>query len=214
MAGELISVRIEGLEQLRKMLEFTDPKLLAKAQKGGIAYAAKAVPTAAAKSIAARYNLKSARIKQDVRGPFITADGATLLFSRRAPTITQFGFKPGSRGGTQPGLGRGMGWGKPNPAGRPGSAALLKGQRQNYPTVFMAPGRNGIQLPFRQGKGRTASGRRRLVVEYGPSVGSIFDGQSAHGRLIRFEIESRINEQFIAGFPRVLDSAARGYGGR
>ena len=48
----------------------------------------------------------------------------------------------------------------------------------------------------------------------GPSVGSIVAGHSRLGPTLRAETETLIRERFIAGFQRVLDSAARGYGGK
>lgn len=42
MAGITVDLQLSGLETLKPLLAFTDPKLLAKAVKGGIKYAAKA----------------------------------------------------------------------------------------------------------------------------------------------------------------------------
>lgn len=199
----LISLKIEGLSSLQKMQEFLSPDTFEKAKAAGIRYAAKATPPAVAKSVSSRYNLKSSRIKQDTSGPFVRNDEATLLFSRKPPTLLQYGFLPGKRGGPQPGLGQGRGWGKPSPAGRAASAKVLRaGTRITYPNTFLAKG-----LPFT----RTSRG---LSVEHGPSVGSLFLGRSQFGEAIRYEVQERINEQFIKGMQRALDSAARGYGPR
>lgn len=210
----MVSFTVDGLDQLEAMRRFLQPATFDKALRGGVAYAAKAAKPAAAQAIGREYNLLARRIKADISGPYIRGNEATVLFSRRPPTLLQYGFRPGRRGGPQPGLGRGLGWGRPSPAGRPASASILRGQRQTYPTAFLAAGRNGLELPFRPVGGYTANGRRRLAVVYGPSIGSLFAGQSEHGPIIRAEVERRINEQFIKGFQRVLDSAARGYGGR
>jgi hypothetical protein len=199
----LISLTLEGLSGLQKMQAFLSPETFEKAKAAGVRYAAKATPPAVAKSVTSRYGIKSARIKQDTKGPFIRRDEATLVFSRKPPTLLQYGFKPGRRGGTQAGLGQGLGWAAPKPSGKPATARLLKaGTRITYPNTFLAKG-----LPFT----RTARG---LSVEHGPSTGSLFLGRSEFGDAIRSEVQLRINEQFIKGMQRALDSAARGYGGR
>jgi hypothetical protein len=200
MAGITIDLQLSGLEPLQNI---TDPKLLAKALKGGISYAAKAGKTQAAKSVASRYTIKSARIKQDIKGPFIYGDTATLLFSRRGPTLNQFSLTPGRRGGPQPGLGRGMGWGKPSPKGKPITAKILKeGQRQTYRGLFMVNG-----LPMRYIRAKT-----KFEVAYGPSIAGDIFGTGRYATVIKAEIAARMNEQFVTGMQRVLDSAARGYG--
>jgi hypothetical protein len=210
-SGPSVSFTVQGLEGIDRMIEFLSPGTFERAIRAGLAQAGKATPPAAAKAIGREYNLLARRIKADISGPFIRGDQATLLFSRRPPTLGSYGFKPGRRGGPQPGLGRGLGWGQPSPAGRPATASILRGQRQQYPSTFLAPSRSGQLLPFRPVGGYSRNGRRRLAVTYGPSIGSLFAGKSEHGPLIRAEVESRISEQFIKGFQRVLDSAARGY---
>jgi len=77
----------------------------------------------------------------------------------------------------------------------------------------MGMSQGGVMLPFRAGKGYTRTGKRRLVVGYGPSIARIFDS-GRYGHLIRAEVEAEISRRFVAGFQRVLDSAARGYGGK
>ena len=208
MAG--VTLEIKGLD---RMIEFSDPKMLAKAKRGGLAAAAKSATKTAAQAIGQRYNLQARRIKQDISGPYIRGDEATLIFASRAPTISQFGFKPGTRASGAPGLGRGRGWGKPTKPGKPGSAAIFRGQRVKYPTTFLALGAGGQPLPLRAGKGYTRTGKRRLVVGYGPSIARVFDS-GRYGHLIRAEVEAEIGRRFVAGFQRVLDSAARGYGGK
>jgi hypothetical protein len=200
MAGITIDLQLSGLEPLQNI---TDPKLLAKALKGGISYAAKAGKTQAAKSVASRYTIKSARIKQDIKGPFIYGDTATLLFSRRGPTLNQFSLTPGRRGGPQPGLGRGMGWGKPSPKGKPITAKILKeGQRQTYRGLFMV---NGLPMRYIRAK-------NKFEVAYGPSIAGDIFGTGRYATVIKAEMAARMNEQFVTGMQRVLDSAARGYG--
>ena len=200
MAGITVDLQLSGFEKLSAI---TDPKLLAKAVKGGIRYAAKAGATQAAKSVASRYTIKSARIKQDIKGPFIYGDTATLVFSRRPPTLNQFSLTVGRRGGSQPGLGHGMGWGKPSPKGKPITARIFKdGKRQTYRGLFMV---NGLPMRYIRAK-------NKFEVEYGPSIGSDIFGTGRYATVIKAEMETRMNEQFITGMQRVLDSAARGYG--
>lgn len=200
MAGITVDLQLSGFE---KLANITDPKLLDKAVKGGIKYAAKAGATQAAKSVASRYIIKSARIKQDIKGPFIYGDTATLVFSRRPPTLNQFSFIQGRRGGPQPGMGRGMGWGRPAPRGKPISARIFKdGPRQTYRGVFMV---NGLPM-------RYIRATNKFEVAYGPSIGSDIFGTGRYATTIRDEITARMNEQFATGIERVLDSASRGYG--
>jgi hypothetical protein len=196
-----VDVTISGIQELSRLQAFLNPALHDKALKGGLSYAAKAAKTSAAKNIRARYNIAAARIKKDITGPSFSGDRATLRFSRRPPTLAQFGFKPGTRG-HQPGLGQGLGWGPATPPGKPATALIFRGgKRQQYSGTFLLP--NGVPV-HRKGN--------RLIADYGPSVGSIFAGKSQFGDAIRAETQARINEQFIKGFQRVLDSAARGYG--
>ena len=206
MAG--LTMTLEGLSTLQKMQEFLSPKTFEKAQKGGISYAAKSVAPAVSKGIGAAYNIKAARIKQDISSVRIEQGGqsATIRFSRRPPTLSQYSVKPGTRG-KQPALGRGLGWGAANPAGKPLTAIQLRASGRKLITgAFQAAGNNGNQLVFRRGS------NGKLISLYGPSIGSIFLGQSKIGTQLRSDVQARIQEQYITGFQRVLDSAARGYG--
>ena len=202
-----VSFQVTGLDQLQRMQAFLAPETFLKAQRGGISYALKAVSPAVAKGIGAAYNLKAARIKQDILSAKIDPGGlsATVRFSRRPPTLAQFSPKPGKRG-HQPGLGRGMGWGRAKPQGKPLTALVVKAQgRRAYPGAFLATGASGNQLVLRRGP------VGQLLAMHGPSIGSIFLGRSSIGPQLRMDVEARINEQFIKGFQRVLDSAARGF---
>jgi hypothetical protein len=210
MAGITLELGISGLDQLRKMQAFLDPELMLKAQRGAVSYAAKAVPPVVAKGIGASYFIKAARIKQDISSVRIEPGGttATIKFSRRPPSLLQYGAKPGTRG-HQPGLGRGLGWGKANPAGKAVTATVLRSAgRKKQAGAFIAMGRSGNQVVFR----RDSTGKLHGV--YGPSIGSIFLGKSQIAEQLQSAVRLRINEQFIVGFQRVLDSAARGYGGK
>lgn len=197
----LIKLSIEGLSTLQRLQAVLSPAAFEKAKIAGVRYAAKATIPAVAKAVSSRYNIKSARVKQDTKGPFFRADEASLVFSRKPPTLLQYGFKPGRRGGLQKGLGQGRGWSAPLSSGKPASAQILRaGTRVSYPNTFLAKG-----LPFT----RTS---RKLRVEHGPSTGSLFLGQSQFGDAIRDEVLTRMNEQLMKGIERALDSAARGYG--
>jgi len=201
-----VRFEITGLDQLAKMAEAISPRTLARAQRAGVTAAAKAVPGTVAKGISERYGIPSRRVRQDVRAVRIAPDGmsATVGFSRRPPTLTQYGAR---RASGQPGLGRGLGWGKPTKPGRPLSALVVRADgRQPVAGAFLATGRSGNRLVLRRGRGG------KLEALYGPSVGSIFAGASTGGPALRAETETAIRARFIAAFQRTLDSAARGYG--
>ena len=205
----MIRLEITGLDQLAKIRQTLGPELLKRATRAGVAHAAKGVAPKVGKSIGESYGIPSRRVRQDVRGVRIAPDGmsATVGFSRRPPTLTQYGAKPGTRSTGQPGLGRGLGWGKPTKPGKPLSALVLRADgRQPVAGAFLATGRSGNRLVLRRGRGG------KLEALYGPSVGSIFAGGSKIGPVLRAETELLISQRFIAAFQRTLDSAARGYG--
>lgn len=201
-----LTISLTGLDQLQRMQALLQPELFLKAQQGGIAYAAKAVPPLVAKTITATYNISSARIKQDISGVRFSSDNlsATIAFSRRPPTLVQFRPNPGKRG-PQPGLGRGLGWGPANPPGKPLTAAIIRGQRQTFPGAFITTGASGNQVVLR----RTPTG---LKAVYGPSIGSIALGDSAIHAALEAALQQRMAEQYQKGFERVLAAATRGYG--
>ena len=201
-----VSFSVSGVDQLSRLQAFLDPKLYDKARRGGISYASKAVPTAVSKGVTAAYNLTASRVKKDISRTQFVDGGQTALirFSRRPPTLTQFKPKAGTRN-PQPGLGRGMGWGKPAQPGKPISAVISRSRgRETFNGAFFAQGLNANSLVLRKGS------NGRFYGVYGPSVGSMFIGASAIGPQLRSSVEQRIQEQFIKGFQRVLDSAKRG----
>jgi hypothetical protein len=205
-----LTLELSGLDQLQKMQAFLAPETFAKAERGAVSYAAKSVPPVVAKGIGASYYIKAGRIKQDISGVRIDPGGtsATIKFSRRPPTLIQFGAKPGKRG-SQPGLGRGLGWGPAKPAGKPLTATILRSDgRKARPGAFIATGQSGNQVVLQ----RRTSGA--LVGVYGPSIGSIFLGKSRIADQLRMAVQARINEQFVTGFQRALDKASKGYGGK
>jgi hypothetical protein len=201
-----ISLSLAGIGQLQRLKAFLDPKLYDKALRGGINYGSKAAPPAVAKGITASYSLSAARVKKDISRTQFVDGGQTALikFSRRPPTLTQFKPKAGTRY-PQPGLGQGLGWGKPVKAGKPITAVINRSKgRQAFDGAFFAQGLNSNSLVLRKGS------NGRFYGVYGPSVGSMFLGNSAIGPQLRSTVEQRIQEQFIKGFQRVLDSASRG----
>jgi hypothetical protein len=201
-----ISLSLAGIDQLQRLKAFLDPKLYDKALRGGITYGSKAAPPAVAKGITASYSLSAARVKKDISRTQFVDGGQTALikFSRRPPTLTQFKPKAGTRY-PQPGLGQGLGWGKPVKAGKPITAVINRSKgRQAFDGAFFAQGLNSNSLVLRKGS------NGRFYGVYGPSVGSMFLGNSAIGPQLRDDVQKRIQEQFIKGFQRVLDSAKRG----
>lgn len=206
------SISITGLEDLRQLVRLANPELYLRAVKGGISYASRSVPPAVSRGIRAEYGLTAARIKQDISSIRIDDGGttATIRFSRYAPTLTQYDARPGTRATGQRGLGRGLGWSRPTTPGRPVTALVMRSRgRQPVPNAFLVTGRAANRLVLRRSTARPG----KFNAIYGPSIGSIFLGQSAIASELQADVQSRINEQFIKGFERVLSSAARGYGG-
>lgn len=205
-----IRAGVQGLESVRAMQRLLDPARFEKAVKGGVAYASKAVPPAAAKGISAHYGISSARIKRDIEKARVSPTGteATIAFSRRPPTLAQYGARMGARG-RQPGLGQGLGWGYPSPTGKPLTALVLRSQgRQQFRGAFLATGSAGNRLVLRR---RGGADRAPLVAVYGPSVGSIFLGQGQLSDQLQFNVMARVQEQFEKGFERVWGAVGRGF---
>jgi hypothetical protein len=192
MSSIRVDFQLAGTRSLDPMLELTNPKLFAKALKGGVNYAAKAAATQAGKSVSSRYNIKSARIKADIRKPFIRGDQATIFFSRRPPSAIQYGGKDN---------GNGL------------SISVFKGQRVNVARGFiMKPGPKAGPKAGKPWQRISADPRSKIRFVYGPSIGSVALRSGRHAATIKAELQARMNEQFIKGVQRVLDSAARGYG--
>lgn len=202
----MITINLTGIENVRQFADGLKPDRLEKMQRAGIAYASKTVAVTVAKGIRQDYNIKAARIKDDISPPRFSDGGlaATIRFSRRPPTLAQFNPKPGTRG-RQPGLGRGRGWGPPNPAGKPVSVIIRKSQgRQQVRGAFIAAGASGNRLVFK------TDSNGKLQALYGPSVGSIYAGKSALGERLRQDVQNRIERQYEVGFNRALEFAMRG----
>ena len=204
--GVSIQVDTKGLAG---MLELTNPNLFAKAQAMGLKAAGRTARTQIPRGIAQRYTIPSTRAKADVSPPRMAADSVVLSLSRKPPTALQYRFKPGRRGGPQPGAGRGQGWGKPQPPGRPATMQVFKGRPASpLPSAFLAP--NGLPM-LRLSNNR---GRGSLSVLHGPSIGQIYTGRSAFARELRTETETAVLASFAKAFEKTVSDAARGYGRR
>lgn len=202
--GVAINVDVSGVRQMQAIL---DPKLFAKAQAMGLKAAGRTARTQIPKGIAQRYTIPSTRAKADVSQPWMANDSVTLRLSRQPPTALQYKFKPGRRGGPQPGAGRGQGWGKPQPPGRPASMQVFRNRPASIlPTAFLAP--NGLPMI----RVRKDHGRGSLSVLHGPSVGQIYTGKSLFARELRSETETAVLASFSKAFEKTFSDAARGYG--
>ena len=195
MADVLVSLDITtaGLDNMRAIL---DPVRFRKDVAAGLRYAGKGAKTTAAKEIGGRYALTAARIKQDIKDPKVDDDTLELRFSRVAPTLRAYSGKPtGTRAGRPVGL----------------SFKIFKGKAQKNTSVFWlnVGGQGSPGLPFR----RPPLGDKSYGygVAYGPSIGSIFGGQSAFGEDIRGKTTQRAQEQFIKGVERELARRNRGF---
>ena len=198
-------VEVEGFNRL---VQFTNPKLWDKAQANGLRAAGRTARTQIPKGIGERYTIPSRRIKEDISQPYLRGDNLELRLSRKPPTANQYRFKPGRRGGPQPGLGTGRGWGKPSPAGRPATMQVFKGRPASpLPGAFLAP--NGLPML----RVRRSRGRGSLDVLHGPSVGQIFTGRSAFAQELQSDAEQAIGISYIKSFEKTLSDAARGFGG-
>ncbi len=188
MAGFNLTIDLDGAEKLSALTAFLAPATFDRALKGGTQYAARATPPAVSKAVGARYNWKAGDIKGDIKGPTFSEGGktATLRLSRRARTAAVFG-------------------GRQTPRGY--SFAIFRGQRETFRRGFEATGKQGITLPFY----RVGKARYPIEVIHGPSLGSVFLGDSRFGTVMKKEVEDRMAQQFIKGIERELGRAARGF---
>lgn len=193
---EGVSVDVQGLKEIQRLL---NPVTFQKAVAAGISYAARSTPAAVAQQVSDKYSIASRRVRQDTRGPFLRGSGgdryAQLFFSRRPPTAMQYGARQGREGLTM---------------------QVMRGAaRTTLRRGFIRRGLPWQSVPgtvYRRDVGVRATPRPGLAVIYGPSIGSIFTGASAHGDEIRQVVGSRINEQFMKGVERSLSAAVRGFG--
>jgi hypothetical protein len=206
MAGVTLTVEgLKGLDDLRRLL---NPQLADKAQAMALKQSMKAAKRQAAKDIAGKFTIKSRTLTQDgeIKDPVFAANGATIKASATPRTLNQFVFNPGRRGGPQPGLGRGKGWGKPSKPGRSASFKVLKGRGLTQaPTAFKAKGIPFIRINNTRGKGS-------LRVMHGPSVARIFTGKGKFSAELKKNATDAIATTFEKVVNKVYDDAARGYG--
>ena len=194
--NDFISFDLSGAQDILKMKVFTDPNLYNKALRGGMTYAAKAVPPAVAKQIGSRYNLTAARIKAGIGSPRFRDQGqsATVPFSSKPLTVQSYGGRQ---------------------AAHAYSFAIFRGQRMTWQRAFLQTrGKLAGRPLFRVKAGpetKEAGGRSKVDIIHGPSIGSIFGGASKYGPEIKAAVEKRISEQFATGLERVLAAAKRGH---
>lgn len=201
-----VQLQAEGLKSLRPLLAMTDRRLYDKAQALGVKAAAKSAEVAIAKGITSKYTIPSGRIKKDISKPYFSGGGATILASRTPPTLNQYRFKPGRRGGSQPGLGRGMGWGKPSRPGRPATAQIVRSKpAMSVRGAFLAKGVPMIRVSRSRGSGS-------LRVLKGPSVARIFAGRGVFSKELQRDAAVAIDRSFGNTVEKVIRDAARGYG--
>jgi hypothetical protein len=201
-----VVVAVDGLKQLKPLLALTNPRLYDKAKSMAVKAATKTGTAAIAKGIAQRYTITSGRIKKDISKPYFSGGNATVLASRLPPTFNQYRFKPGTRGGKQPGLGRGMGWGKPSRPGRPATAQVFKGTpARPIKGAFMAKGLPMIRI-------KKERGPKSLKVLVGPSIARIFAGRGVFARALQQDTGKAIDGAFTKTVDKVMRDAARGYG--
>ena len=176
-----VRVKVEGIEKLNAFLAFTDPKLFDKAVRSGLKYAGRAAQTAIAKEVGSNFSLKAARIKQDIKGPFLNTSEGTIEFrmSRKPPTALAYGARQ-----TKAGL----------------SVAYKRGTRQTVPRAFIAKERPFIR----------SENSNKLNVLHGPSIGSIVTGPGAQfSKQIVQNTTERSFEQWSKGVERALAADAR-----
>jgi len=203
-----VSLQLTGLEGLKQMHALTSPAMVEKAVALGVKAAGSTAKTQIAKGITERYNIPSARIKQDIEGPSYRGNTATIYASPKSPTLNRYGFTPGVRGGTQPGLGRGRGWGKPTKPGKRATAKVLRGKPAKPITNAFFNESRGLPMQ-RIAKHR---GKDSLKVLKGPSMARIFAGRGLFARDLQRQATEAIDAAFAKAFEKVFTDAARGYG--
>jgi hypothetical protein len=188
-----ISIDQSGLSAMRQLL---DPKQFHKDVLAGLRYASPTVKKVAAREIGTRYAMSAARIKEDIRKPTYTNDSIEIKFSRNPPTVRAYGGRPIKSRTTKKGIGIPIGV----------KFKIFKGKQQRNDSVFwLQLGSNPFPgLPFIRENGR-------LKAYTGPSIGSIFAGDSAFGEAIRKATTEATQVQFIKGVERSMSRRARGY---
>ena len=193
MAAFQLRIDLDGAEKLSDLQALLSPATFERALKGGVTYAAKATPPAISKAVGSRYNWKAGDIKKDVRTPrfFDGGRSASIGLSKRPRTAAVFGGRLTPKGYT---------------------FSVIRGERQTFKHAFVAPGKQGIPLPFYRTKpGTPGGGRYPIDVIHGVSLGSVFLGNSRFGEVMKDEVEDRMRRQFIVGIDRELSRKSRGF---
>lgn len=196
MAAFQLQIDLDGAEKLTPLQALLSPATFDRALRGGVQYAAKAAPPAISKAVGGRYNWRAGDIKNDIRAPrfFDGGRSVTIGLSKRPRTAAVFGGRVTAKGY---------------------AFSIVRGERQLFRRGFEAPGKQGQMLPFyrvRPGsEARSAGGRSPIDVIHGPSLGSVFLGDSRFGQAMQREVEDRMRVQFMVGIDRELSRVARGF---
>jgi hypothetical protein len=177
-----MQITIENIEEINRLIEFSDPKLHQKLARGALQYSGRAASVAIAQEVRASYNLKAARIKQDIRKPYVNINEGwmEIRIGTKPPTALAYGARQ-----TRQGM----------------SVAYRRGPRSVIPKAFIAKG-----LPFV----RSSSGSRKLNVLHGPSIGRIVAGPlGKNSKAIVDVTTNRAFEQWVKGYDRALQAEAR-----
>jgi hypothetical protein len=191
-----IDIDVSGLNGMKAL---ANPAQFRKAVQAGLRYASPSVKKTAAKEIGAKYALSAARIKKDIKDPKYTSDSILVTFNRVPPSLRAYGGKPIRSRTTAAGIGTPIGV----------KYRIFRGQTEKRDNVFWLqlgsvpfPG-----IPFR----RDGPGSAGLVALYGPSIGSIFTGDSKFGEALRKATTEAAQVQFVKGVERYQSRIARGY---
>jgi hypothetical protein len=184
-----VSVRfeIDSIEGLDSFMVLANPKLYKKAIRDGLKYAGRSAKTQLAKEVGARFSLKAARIKQDIKGPFINVGEGYLEFylAKRPPTAMAYGARQ-----VKAGL----------------SVSYKRGTRKVIERAFIRKKKGGsVDLPFIRSKTS-----RRINVLHGPSIGAIIKGeQGQFSKQIINDATTQAFEQWVKGVKRTIEADAR-----
>ena len=204
MSSLNVSVSFET-KGLARLMAFTDIAAYDRIVKRTLPYVARAARTKAGQEISGRYGLKSSRVKQDIGGIRMAPGGgeAVIPFNRKPPTIHAYSasFTAARTANTQSSGARGV-----------TSWTIYKGERNRSSHVFWRMA-NGRILPFISSKhgGSNQKYYNGIRVLYGPSIGSIFAGDSRFGDAIRTAVSDRMGEAFDVGIAREIKKIASGF---
>jgi hypothetical protein len=206
MAG--VTFKIEGVKGLEDVRRVLDPKMASKIQDKALKAAMRAAKNQLIKDISSRYAIKVRLLALDneISDPVISALSGTIEASSVPRTLNQFVFNPGRRGSSQPGRGRGKGWGKPSRPGQPASFKVLKGAGlKQSKNAFKAQGLPFMRISNKKGKGT-------LRVMHGPSVARIFIGKGKFSREFKKNAAEVVETVFIKVTEQAVNNAIKDYG--